>query len=292
MRATIAICTWNPADSVIRAVTTAINQLHPSFEVVVVDDGSDDPVSGVLRSVEDEKYRIISQKHAGLNAARNRAIGETQAEFIAFLDDDEEAAPDWLAELDAAMRRHPEACCIGGPMVAPDLPTPRTCERCSLRDGERDLGEPERQVDRAIGGNMAMPRWAFERVGLFDERIPCCIGDDDEWMRRAEVLGLPIVHAPAARVLHLREPDDYRLRALALRRWRNSRQIAVYHRLLGVPAPESIRGAPRGLAHGFRYRCWAGVLNAFGSAAVSLWTTWLRVSIQSNRSQPAPTHER
>jgi GT2 family glycosyltransferase len=259
-------------------VTTAAAQAHPSFEVVVVDDGSDEGAVESLRSAAGEKYRLVSQQHAGLNAARNRAIAESQADFIAFLDDDEEAAPDWLAGLDAAIRRNPGACCVGGPMIAPELPTPRTCERCSLRDGERDLGEPEREVDRVVGGNMAMPLWAFEKVGLFDERIPCCIGDDDEWMHRAEVLGLPIVHTPAARVLHIREPSDYTLPALARLRWKKSRQIAVYHHRLGVPAPESIRGGPRALAHGIRYRCWAGVLNAFSGAAVSFWATWLRVS--------------
>lgn len=101
---------------------------------------------------------------------------------------------------------------------------------------------------------------------------------DDEWMSRAEALGLPIVHAPAARVFHLRQGSDYRLLALAHRRWQKARQIAGYHIIIGTPAPESIKSAHRGLAHGVLYRCWAGVLNAFGSAAVTAWAVWLRLS--------------
>lgn len=162
-------------------MASAAGQTHPAYDVVVIDDRSPVEVVRLIQSAITEGTRLIRQDHAGLNAARNRAVMEASGQFIAFLDDDEEAAPDWLTELDAAMGRHPEACCVGGPMLAPDLPTPRTCARCSLRDGERDLGEPEREVARVIGGNMAMPMWAFEKVGLFDERIPGGIGDDDEW---------------------------------------------------------------------------------------------------------------
>ena len=280
MRATIAICTWNRPDTLPVAIKSATAQHHPSFEVVVVDDGSVPHVSDLLTAPVADGIRLVYQDHAGLNAARNRAIAEACGEFVAFLDDDEEAALDWLAELDKAILRHPEACCVGGPMLALDLPTPRTCDRCSLRDGERDLGEPEREVDRVIGGNMAIPKWAFEKVGLFDERISCCIGDDDEWMRRAEALSLPIFHAPAARILQIREARDYSLRALVRRRWKKAGEIARYHRLLGVPAPESIKGAPRALAHGVRYRCWAGVLNALSCVAVPLWAAWFSISRQ------------
>ena len=282
MRATIAVCTWNRPRSVLGAVASAMAQDHPSFEVVTVDDGSDNQAREVLSSAVGQGVRVVYQEHAGLNAARNVAVREARGDFVAFLDDDEEAAHDWLRELDAAMERHPDAGCVGGPLLAPDLPTPRTCTRCSLKDGERDLGEPEREVDRVIGGNMAIPKWAFAKVGLFDDRISG-IGDDDEWMRRARALSLPIIHAPAARILHLRDASDYTLRRLTIRTWRKAHEIARYHELLGIPAPESIGGAPRQLGHALRFRCWAGALNAVACVGVSLWTVWLRLMNKASR---------
>jgi GT2 family glycosyltransferase len=86
----IVIPAFNQARFLGHAVRSALAQVHPWIEVVVVDDGSTDDTADVLREFEGlGNVTIVSQTNSGLPAARNRGLLESRGEFVCFLDSDD-----------------------------------------------------------------------------------------------------------------------------------------------------------------------------------------------------------
>jgi glycosyltransferase involved in cell wall biosynthesis len=81
--------------------------------VIVVDDGSTDDGAEVVRSFEDPRIRLIQQENRGVSAARNRGMIESSAEFIAFLDADDEWLPGHLETLVLLWKKYPSSGACG-----------------------------------------------------------------------------------------------------------------------------------------------------------------------------------
>ncbi len=104
---------YNKRASVGRAVQSVLGQTWEDLELIVVDDGSDDGSSDILRFVRDDRLRVVRQDNQGVSVARNRGILEARGEFVAFLDADDEWDEDFLAVLLDVLDRHPEARVAG-----------------------------------------------------------------------------------------------------------------------------------------------------------------------------------
>ena len=93
----VAISTWNRAHLVGRAIRSALAQTFEDFELLVVDDGSTDATPEVLAGQDDARLRRVRhERNHGISRTRNTAIGLARGEWMAFLDDDNEWAPDYL----------------------------------------------------------------------------------------------------------------------------------------------------------------------------------------------------
>jgi glycosyltransferase involved in cell wall biosynthesis len=81
----------NAAPYIQQTVSSVLEQTYTNLEVLVVDDGSTDETSAVVRSIsaEDSRVRLLHQANAGVAAARNYGIREARGEFIAPLDADD-----------------------------------------------------------------------------------------------------------------------------------------------------------------------------------------------------------
>jgi glycosyltransferase involved in cell wall biosynthesis len=126
---------------VVRAVHSVLAQTWTDLEVIVVQDGVDTATTAALAAVDDRRLRTIHlPEPQGGSGARNAGVSAARAEWIAFLDDDDEWQPEKLAvQLDAARRLqdpYPIVACRlvarspGGSYVWPRR-TPRTGEPLS-----------------------------------------------------------------------------------------------------------------------------------------------------------------
>jgi len=93
----VVLPVYNNEDTIRRAVESVLNQTCPSWELIVIDDGSTDHSRKVLEEyLPERRLRYIFQKHQGAAVARNRGIEIAQGEFITFQDSDDQWHPDKL----------------------------------------------------------------------------------------------------------------------------------------------------------------------------------------------------
>ncbi|MBU3917868.1 glycosyltransferase family 2 protein, partial [bacterium] len=85
----VIIPTYNRKPKVILAVNSVLEQSYTNFELIVVDDASEDGTIESLEPIPDKRLITVSQKHAGVSAARNSGVSQSHGEFIAFLDSDD-----------------------------------------------------------------------------------------------------------------------------------------------------------------------------------------------------------
>ncbi|MDX6702847.1 MAG: hypothetical protein QOF26_3073 [Baekduia sp.] len=225
-------------------------------EVLVVDDG---PTEATRAVAARHGVRYVAHDHSrGLNAARNTAVRETRAPLLAFVDDDVEVRPGWLAALVVADASQPaDVGVFTGPILArfDDHPLP-LCGREDPPVTHLDLGAADIDCDHAWGANMTIRRSALERVGPFDESREL-YGDEQEWQNRLKADGLRLRYIAGAALDHRRAGDDARVRALAraaYSRGRASRRFDVFKGTAPPPARE-LRVLAGCALHGPRFRC-------------------------------------
>jgi glycosyltransferase involved in cell wall biosynthesis len=97
----VIIPTYNRADLVARAVASADRQTRPPVEIIVVDDASTDGTSEVVNSLTARTPVVYERlkRNAGGGSARNAGILLANGDYVAFLDSDDEWAPDHLETL-------------------------------------------------------------------------------------------------------------------------------------------------------------------------------------------------
>ena len=208
-RLAIVVPTYNRASSLDRTlaslvgadsdvVARALSRQEGVPAVIVVDNNSTDATAETVASFG-PAVRYIREQRQGLSFARNTGIDAARAlgsEFVAFIDDDVEAAPDWAVALLRAFEAHPEADCVGGrvlPSNAEELPDWLTTDHwapLALQDhGDRPLIFDAQQPRGLIGANFAFRRDVFERIGQFCphvQRVKDGIGstEDHEMLQR------------------------------------------------------------------------------------------------------------
>jgi len=107
----VIIPTHNRAQLLPRAVSSVLGQTHGNLELIIVDDGSTDNTSEIVKRFKDPRILYLCHKVSrGAPAARNTGIQRAKGEYIAFLDDDDEWLPHKLErQLDALFQLHRKA---------------------------------------------------------------------------------------------------------------------------------------------------------------------------------------
>lgn len=168
------------------AIDSVLTQNYSPFELIVVDDGSDDDSGEVARSYPEVRY--VFQENRGRGPARNRAVEEARGEFFAFLDADDRFTPGKLRLQHSVLDADRTLDAVFGHAVeffSPELDE----EICaSLRPPKPD---PAPWTSPNL---MLIRRKAFARVGLFSSTLR--IGETVDWFARATEAELRYVILP------------------------------------------------------------------------------------------------
>ncbi|MGD9038317.1 MAG: glycosyltransferase family A protein [Desulfobacteraceae bacterium] len=177
----VIIPTYNRARSLLRAISSVLYQTFTDFEVIVVDDGSDDETAECLKSLTDHIKYIRHLDNLGVSAARNRGIAASRYPFIAFLDSDDYWLPGKLSTQMAFFDAKPEA-------VACQTDEIWIRNGVRVNPGKRhlkpsgDIFFPSLRLCLVSPSAVMLKRSVLDEVGLFDEDLPAC-EDYELWLR-------------------------------------------------------------------------------------------------------------
>lgn len=188
----------------------------PLFEVIVVDNASDDDTLAVVAEADADAAMHARAVHLprplGPAVARNHGWQVARGRLIVFTDDDVVAQPGWLAAIAAAHERDPEAVIQG--RTEPD---PRELHRLSAFARSQSATGPGPWFQTC---NIAYPRALLERLGGFDESYWEAAGEDTDLGWRAVEAGARVIYDPSALNWHaVHEPGAWQL-IRATQKWR------------------------------------------------------------------------
>ena len=174
-----------------------------TFEVVVVDDGSPQPVEPLANTaLHSPAVRVIRQQNAGPAAARNRGVAEARGELIVLTDDDCLPTPSWLESLVTAHRQCPDAV-VGGITfngLTDDLFA--TTSQMIIDLVYEHFNRDETSAYLLTSNNMLCSRAAYGELGGFDTSFSRAGAEDRDFCDRWRASGRPLRLVPAATIEH------------------------------------------------------------------------------------------
>lgn len=216
----MVVVNWNRRDLLKQCLQSLkLQQVNQPFEVVVVDNGSDDGSQEMVLSEwqHNPVVQVVllrNSENRGFCAANNQGFAASDTEFVALLNNDAEAEPGWLAALACAFEGRPDVGMAASKILVYE--DPRRIDKVGhliypdgqnrgRGTGELDQGQYDR-VEEVLwpDGCAAMYRRSMlDQIGGFDEDF-FAYADDAELGLRARIAGWKCLYIPQAVVRHHR----------------------------------------------------------------------------------------
>jgi len=176
----VIIPTYNRGWILREAIESVLAQDYENFELIVVNDGSNDDTERILAEYGGS-ITVLEQANQGVSAARNNGVAHANGTLIAFLDSDDLWLPEKLSVQVAFFQANPEALVC-------------QTQETWIRDGRRIYPKNRHQKQSGLffgrsldlclvsPSAVMMKKHLFEEVGGFDEKLPAC-EDYDLWLR-------------------------------------------------------------------------------------------------------------
>ncbi len=176
----VIIPSYNRAHLLPRCLDSVLAQHYAASEIIVIDDGSTDNTEELIKT-QYPSVEYIKQIQQGVSAARNTGIKQSQSEWIALLDSDDEWHADKLATQIHALNAKPEYLLCH-------------TDEIWIRDGKRvnsmnkhkkyggDVFSACLPLCAISPSSVLINKTLFTEIGYFDESLPAC-EDYDLWLR-------------------------------------------------------------------------------------------------------------
>jgi glycosyltransferase involved in cell wall biosynthesis len=217
------ICTHNRVRSLDRTLRSVADQVVPrdlSWEVLVVANRCTDDTAALVRrwgeSGRIPRLRFVTERRAGVTAARKRGLWESRGRLVGYVDDDCLLAPDWAAAAVAFAEEYPRAGAFGGRNeLLWEAPPTRVADLYGESLARRDLGPAPRPMPAGEwrmppGAGMVLRRqavidsgWLGGAVLRSRRRGSLECGEDAEIELRIRRAGWEIWYSPDLRLRHL-----------------------------------------------------------------------------------------
>ena len=291
----VVVCSLNGERVLPACLTSVLACKGPPFEVIVVNNGSEDSTPDLVRERFPVARLINIERNLGFSGGNNVGIQAARGEIIVLLNDDTEVPEDWVAAMAAPFARDPRIGSVGCKLLYPGgriiqhaggaiLPNGNTVH---LGTGEEDNGQWEtpRECDYVTGAALAMRREALAQVGLLDPKFfPIYFEEVDLEVRMARA-GWKLWYEPAAWLIHHESLTQVAGSPRFIYRYTRNRMR--YLTLRGLPGGcrAALKVELRWLLDMARKGRLGSVLRAYASGVLH-WPAW-RLDRRPRRSVPA-----
>jgi len=264
---TVIICTYNGSRTLRDAFEGLKRVEYPSFDVVLVNDGSTDNVAEIAAGYG---ATVITTPNRGLSSARNTGMEAAKGEIIVYLDDDAWPDPHWLRYIAETYLSSNHAA-MGGPNLSPPLTGDIADCVDNAPGGPVHVLTSDRVAEHVPGCNMSFRKSCLQAIGGFDPQFRAA-GDDVDACWRIMERGWTIGFHPAAMVWHHR-------RKTIKTYWRQQRGYGKAEALLELKWPEKYNAVGHVGWHGRLYG--KGLTRVLGRVSRIYHGAWGSASFQA-----------
>jgi glycosyltransferase involved in cell wall biosynthesis len=218
---TSLICTRNRGQLASDAVSSVLANTHTNFELVVVDQSSnDDTAEALARHSSDRRLKYIRSSTVGKGAALSVGLSESTGSVVALTDDDCVVPPNWLETFDSIFAKYPKVAVSFCIVEAADHDPTLGFVPAYVPSGDRmsTTAHDARRV-HGLGAGMAIRRSVVERLGGIDTMLgpgsvfPSC--EDRDIAIRALLAGYHVYDTTSTAVQHF-----------GFRTWQEGRELS------------------------------------------------------------------
>lgn len=205
MNISVIIPTYNRPRRLLACLESLQRQNLPleCFDVIVVDDGGDGNLEPVVRPFQGAlNLKLVKQQNTGPAGARNKGVENSNATYIAFMDDDCAPREDWLSTLLEYLQAEPSKMYGGFTLNALEKNIYSAASQALIDFLYSYYNADPLDARFLTSSNMAMARSQFEATGGFDTSFPDACGEDRELCDRWFHLGHQIHFVPDALIYH------------------------------------------------------------------------------------------
>jgi GT2 family glycosyltransferase len=226
--------THNKLEYTQRCLASWLDTRFDSWELVVVDNGSEDGTQAWLQQFQAQAARrgvpvqlIFNDGNIGCSTSRNQGIESARGSLLVFIDNDVALrSRNWLTCLSHRLEADPSCGIVGPKLVYPFPPHAIQCAGAAVspsgRVQFRGRGEPRNDVRFAQAENVQclisacfmFPRRLVERIGGLDEAFNPVEYEDIDFCYRARENGYTVLYEPAAEMYHFESVTTAGTRAL------------------------------------------------------------------------------
>lgn len=226
MRYSVIVPAYNASKTIEACLNALIHQsVHTmDYEVIVVDDGSTDNTSEIVKRFP---VKYIRQPNRGPASARNLGARKASGEIILFTDSDCVPARNWMEEMVIPFYNADVIAVKGAYKTSQKSLTARFAQ---MEFEERfEMLKKADSIDMVDTYSAAFRIGIFWKAGGFDESFPVANNEDTDLSYKLSKLRYKMVFNPKAIVYHLNHPDSLK-RYVRLKFWRGYWRMVVYRR--------------------------------------------------------------
>jgi len=188
----VVIPLYNKENHIQKTLNSVLSQSFTDFEIIIINDGSTDNSLDKVQEIKDSRINIYTTPNHGVSKARNTGILKSNSQYICFLDADDFWYENHLSQMKRLLDSFPECGLFATSYYRRINNILLKNKYHNIPNNEDWSGIIENYFDASLVNSIAwtstvmVPKFIFDNVGFFDEKITLGAGEDtDMWIRIA-----------------------------------------------------------------------------------------------------------
>lgn len=208
MKVSVIISTLNQPYYIKTAVASILRNNYQNFEVLIIDQSTDDLTKSIAQSYlkQDNRIRYFHVSTKGKSRGLNYGIRMSEGKIVAITDSDCQVSEDWIEKIIFVFNRFPDVDIVYGTVI-PEIDHEKKWFVPGNILEDRVFSGPRSKIFAlTMGANMAIRKRVFENIGYFDELLGAggvfCGGEEVDFSYRALKKGYKVAHSSKVTLTH------------------------------------------------------------------------------------------